>query len=45
MKQTEYKNTHQSKSSYERIKDIPSLYEEIPYLEEVDSMSLALSLT
>ncbi len=44
MKQTEYKNNHQSKSAYECIKDIPTLYIERPYLKEIDSMSLRCAL-
>ena len=44
IKQEEYKNTKKSKSAYECIKEIPSLYEERPYLKEIDSMSLRCAL-
>ncbi len=44
VKQTEYKNNHKSKSSYECIKDIPTLYKERPYLKEIDSLSLRCTI-
>lgn len=43
-KQTMYKEDKQTMSCYECIKDIPSLYNERPYLKEIDSMSLRCSL-
>ncbi len=44
MKQQEYKQTNQSKTTYECIKEIPTLYAERPYLKEVDSMSLRCAI-
>lgn len=44
IKQTEYKDNHKSKSPYECIKDIPTLYKERPYLKEVDSLSLRCTI-
>lgn len=43
-KRQEYEQTKHSKTAYECIKDIPSLYEERPYLKEVDSMSLRCAI-
>ena len=39
-KQTLYEEKKQNISCYECIKDIPNLYNEKPYLKEIDSMSL-----
>lgn len=44
IKQTEYQENKKSKSAYECIKDLPTLYVERPYLKEVDSMSLRCSI-
>ena len=43
-KQTIYKEQNKNISCYECIKDIPNLYNERPYLKEIDSMSLRCSL-
>lgn len=43
-KQTEYQTTKKSASAYECIKDIPSLYQDRPYLKEIDSMSLRCTI-
>ena len=39
-----YKNNKQNISAYECIKDIPNLYNERPYLKEIDSCSLRCTL-
>ena len=43
-KQELYKNEKKSISTYECIKDIPTLYNERPYLKEIDSCSLRCAL-
>lgn len=43
-KKSEYEKTKHSKTLYECIKDIPSLYNERPYLKEIDSMSLRCTI-
>ena len=43
-KKKEYEPTKHSKTAYECIKDIPSLYKEKPYLKEVDFMSLRCAI-
>lgn len=40
LKQQEYKETNKSKTEYESIKELTTLYVEYPWLKEVDSMSL-----
>lgn len=43
-KQNLYKNEHINMSAYDCIKDLKKLYEEYPFLKEVDSMSLRCSI-
>ena len=43
-KQTLYEEKKQNISCYECIKDIPNLYNEKPYLKEIDSMSLRCAI-
>lgn len=43
-KRKEYEQTKHSKTAYECIKDISSLYNERPYLKEIDSMSLRCTM-
>ena len=44
LKQKEYKETNKTKTTYECIKELTTLYVEYPWLKEVDSMSLRCSL-
>ena len=44
LKQIKYKEENKNISCYDCIKDIPNLYEEKPYLKEIDSMSLRCAL-
>lgn len=43
-KQNEYKETGKSKTAYEQIKMLPLLYEDYPFLKEVDSCILRCSI-